>query len=219
MRSKKIVNKETVTLLWISYVPGNIILSNKILKAWSTKSLMEAKTKDALCSLFGWSHSHARFKCACASIHAGIAHTPTLNILCVPMQGWAELICWLLQMRAHKRHGLASRTHTYTLHVCQPMWERWRKVGSQHRAPYPLQLIYLATLPLALHLTADLFSPLNLFVCLFFWPQKFRLCFLTCLFHCFLPLQNRHLVFKRRSVVTLQSLLSQDFECLTLFEK
>lgn len=157
---RKEEKKGTVTLLWISYIPRNTFSRDGILKPDSTESLREAKTKEALSSLSCRSHSHdyATFKCTCASIHTGATHTPTPNILHVPMQGWAELIYWLSWAGAHKLHGAHTHTHTYICCVfASHMWERWRKVGSQQRAPYPLQLIYFATLPPALHLTADLF--------------------------------------------------------------
>lgn len=134
-QQEKKVNKGTVTLLWISYVPGNTLSSNDILKPKSTKSVMEAKTKEALSLLFGRSHSHgyATFKCACASIHTDIAHTPTLNILCVPMHGWAELICWLSRT-VHTNAMVWLHTHTHT-HACLPahvrkMKESWQSAAS-----------------------------------------------------------------------------------------
>lgn len=124
--------KGTVTLLWISYIPRNTFSSDGVLKPESTESLREAKTKEALSSLSGRSHSHgyATFKCACASIHAhtqysacsdaGLSRTDTLAFASVRTQ-----TPWCTH----------THTHTsYSLCVCQPhvrkMKESWQSAAS-----------------------------------------------------------------------------------------
>lgn len=60
-----------------------------------------------------------------------------------------------------------SHTYIYTQCFRQPDVRGINKVGSQHGAPYPLELIHFTTLPLPLFLTDNLCPHLHLLIRLF----------------------------------------------------
>ena len=110
----------------------------------------------------------------------------------------AELICRLSHRHIFKHTHVRcptkallhththSHTYLYTQCLRQPDVRRISKVGSQHRAPYPLELIHFTTLPLPLFLSINL--------CLHLHPvisQSVCLCLLLLLFciylHRYLP--------------------------------
>lgn len=155
-------------------------------------------------SLSLWSHrsrpdngsgqweSHIRtFMCAYASVHTGCTHPHTIY-------GMFRCMAWAVAelnryagFHTHKLNGaccLHTHIHTHIHALCQPDVRKTRKVGSQQRAPYPLELIHFSTLPPALLLTADL--------CLHFYLMSSgSICFLIRPHRLFLPSFSPCLVF------------------------